>query len=78
MSVDLRTCKAGDKLISKHGMVLTYVKPMPCGSYYDHMVLYPNGSHETRTHDGHVFRNPSRRLPEDHDIVKIIRKNCFA
>ncbi len=23
--VDLRTCKAGDRLLSKHGWVLTYV-----------------------------------------------------
>lgn len=70
--VDLRTCIPGGKLLSKHGEILTYLGPLPEGCYYDHEVEYSDGSKGTRTHYGHVFRNPSRRLPEDHDIVKII------
>lgn len=73
MSVDLRTCKPGDKLVSKHGMILEYVEPMAPEDYYDHKVRYPDGSPGTRTHEGFVYRNIGRRLPEDHDIVAIIR-----
>ncbi len=67
--VDLRTCKEGDKLLSKHGMVLTYVKPLPKEDYMDHEVAYPDGARGTRTHEGWTYRQ--RPLPEDHDIVEI-------
>ena len=70
--VDLRNCKPGDKLKSKHGLILTYIRPLPEEYYYDHVVEYPNGSKGTRIHDGHVYRNPDKRLPEDHDIVEIL------
>ena len=68
--IDLRACRPGDRLLSKHGMVLTYIGPLPKDNYYDHEVLYPNGSRGSRTHDGHVSR--TFRLPEDHDIVAIL------
>jgi hypothetical protein len=72
-TVDLRTCKKGDILITKKGTKLKYLNPTPEGSYYDHEVEYlqkglGNG---TRTHDGFVFRH--NRLPEDEDIIEIIR-----
>jgi hypothetical protein len=70
--VDLRKCKPGDKLKSSHGLILTYVGPLPAGSYYDHDVRYPDGSAGTRMNDGFVFRNESKRLPADHDIVEIL------
>jgi hypothetical protein len=70
--VDLRTCKAGDILISKHGERLTYVRPLPAENYYDHEVKYANGSYGSRIHDGHVYR--INRLETDHDIVEIIHK----
>jgi hypothetical protein len=74
MSIDLRNCKPGDKLISKHGLVLTYVKPLPESDYMDHEVKYPdeapyNGGYGSRTHYGYVMKN---RLESDHDIVEII------
>ena len=68
--VDLRNCKKGDKLVSKHGLILTYVKPLSESDYMDHEVKYPNGSYGSRTHDGFVFR--INRLPKDHDIIEII------
>ena len=71
MTVDLNTCKPGDKLLSSHGLELTYIKKLTEDNYYDHLVRYPNGSEGTRTNDGYVFR--TNRKPEiDHDIVKII------
>lgn len=70
MSVDLRTCKKGDKLVSKHGLILTYVRPLPENDYMDHEVKYPNGGSGTRTHDGFVSRK--KRMETDHDIVEII------
>jgi hypothetical protein len=73
-TVDLRTCKPGDILISKFGLRLEYVKALDESNYYDHEVKYlkeglGNG---TRTHNGWVFRY--KRLPSDEDIVEIIRK----
>lgn len=73
--VDLRNCKPGDKLVSKHGLVLEYVRPLPEGDYMDHEVRYPDeapykGSKGTRTHEGYVMRR--KRLEEDHDIVRIV------
>jgi len=70
--IDLRNCKPGQKLKSKHGMILTYESANPAGSYYDHTVRYPDGSFGTRMHDGFVYKNPDKRLPEDHDIVEIL------
>ena len=72
MKVDLRECKTGDRLVSKHGVVLEYVSPLEDENDYDHLVKYPNGSGGTRIHSGHVFRNPGIRLFEDHDIVQVI------
>jgi len=73
--IDLRTCKKGDLLVSKHGSILEYVAPLPDGNLYDHEVMYPDGSGGTRLHDGYTFRNPERRLPTDHDIIAIIDNN---
>jgi hypothetical protein len=72
MTIDLNTCKTGDILISKHGEKLTYVKKLKEEDYYDHEIMYSNGSLGTRINDGHVYRRVSSRLFEDHDIVEII------
>jgi hypothetical protein len=76
--IDLRNCRAGQKLISKHGVILTYVGPTKEGNYYDHIVKYPDGSLGSRIHDGHVYRNEDKRLPEDHDIVEILPNTMMA
>jgi hypothetical protein len=72
--VDLRTCKKGDILITKYGLKLKYIRPLPENYYYDHEVEYPepNRGNGTRTHDGHVFRK--NRMESDEDIVKIIHR----
>ena len=70
--IDLRTAKPGQPLKSSHGLIMTYVGPLNEGNYYDHKVLYPDGSEGTRIHDGHVYRKPEKRLPADHDIVEIL------
>lgn len=70
--VDLRKCKPGDKLKSKHGLILTYIQRLPEDAYYDHEVAYPDGSRGARTHTGYVYRNIDKRLPEDHDIIEIL------
>ena len=71
--IDLRTCTAGDKLLSRHGSILTY-----CGlsgnTKYPHEVEYPEGGYGSRTDDGFVMGNPDKRLGSDHDIVKILAK----
>lgn len=74
--VDLRKCKPGDKLKSRHGVILTYIGPCPKDDYMDHEVRYPNGSRGTRTHAGFVFRR-SRR-PEDQNIAEIIPQATAA
>ncbi|MDX1365801.1 MAG: hypothetical protein R3243_16470 [Arenibacter latericius] len=75
MNVDLRKCEKGDVLISIHGTVLIYVKPLEESNYYDHEVEYAeeglgNGS---RTHDGYVFRK--NRWDSDHDIALILKEH---
>jgi hypothetical protein len=69
--VDLSTAIQGQKLKSKHGMILTYSRPLE-NNYYDHEVVYPDGSLGTRTNDGYVYRNEKSRMVEDHDIVEIL------
>jgi hypothetical protein len=69
--VDLRTAEPGDILVSRNGIFLTYVKPLPENEYMDHEVRYPNGGWGTRTHDGYVFRK--KRLESDEDIIAIIK-----
>lgn len=71
-TIDLSKCVPGQKLRSKHGWILTYVKPLEAGNYYDHEIRYPDGSGGTRINDGHVYRKPEKRLEADHDIVEIL------
>ena len=71
MSVDLRNCKPGDKLLSRHGLILEYVRPLGENDYMDHQVRYPCGGWGSRTHDGFVFRK-SREPEIDHDIIEIL------
>ena len=66
MSFDMNQCKEGDKLISCHGDIFTYVGLTSCHKFR-HKVKYSDGSFGTRTDDGQVFSN--KKLPEDHDIV---------
>lgn len=68
--VDLRTCKPGDKLLSCHGMILTYGKYIGETNVYPHEVIYPNGSRGTRLDDGRAYRY--KPLPSDHNIVEIL------
>lgn len=70
--VDLNTCKPGDKLKTKHGTILTYVKKLPEYDYYDHVIRYPNGALGTRINEGFVYKNPNKRLEIDEDIIEIL------
>ena len=74
MKIDLSTCKKGQKLLSSHGQILTYVGPLHETNYYDHAVTCADGSRGTRTNEGFVFRN-NRRPKTDHDIVEILSAN---
>lgn len=71
-AINLNNCKPGQKLKSKHGMILTYVKKDD-DLNFPHWVQYPNGSMGSRTDDGQVFMK--NKLPEDHDIVEILEKS---
>ena len=72
-TINLSKCVPGHKLRSTQGVILTYVRPLnPSKDYYDHEVKYPDGSFGTRINDGHVYKNPTKRLPEDHDIIEIL------
>ena len=73
MSVDLRTCKPGDKLLTKHGTILTYVglnERYLCAEY-PHCIKYPDGIVDVRTDEGLMFCFGS--FPEDEDIVEILK-----
>jgi hypothetical protein len=77
MSIDLRTCKPGQNLKTKHGLIVTYVGPSygPTRSMYPHEIKYKNGGYGSRTDDGFVMANPEKRLEEDNDIVEILSMN---
>lgn len=70
-TINLRKCKLGDLLISRHGMILTY-QGKSGSAFYPHDVQYPTGEKGTRCDDGFVFAK--NRLHSDHDIVAVIRK----
>jgi hypothetical protein len=67
--VDMSICKPGQKLRSKHGMILEFVEYDPTRPY-PYIVKYPNKSIGTRTVEGWAFVK-SWQL-EDHDIVEIL------
>ena len=67
--VNLNTCKPGDKLKSKHGKILTYIRKLPSFDF-PHEVQFPDGGYGSRTDDGFVYRK--NRLPEDDDIIEIL------
>ena len=72
--IDLRNCKKGDKLLTKHSTILEYVEALdPEIHYYSHRIKYPNGSDGTRVDSGHVFKNPESRLDSDEDVVEILK-----
>lgn len=82
--INLKGCKKGDILISRHGAILRYVKPLKEEDYYDHEVeyVYLDGNlnkgslgNGTRNDDGSVFKK--NKMPLDHDIVEIIPLKIF-
>lgn len=75
--IDLRTCEAGDILISKHGLELLYDKQLPETAYYDHMIVYLDGSYGTRIDTGHTYKNEQKRLESDHDVIEIRYQNVL-
>lgn len=71
-TIDLSACKENDLLITSRGGIVRYVKAIdPEVYYFDHEIIYSNGSRGTRTNDGYVFRK--NRLDTDANIVKIVR-----
>lgn len=71
-TVNLSICKEDDILVTSRGGIVRYVKPLnPDVDYYDHEIIYSNGSRGRRTNDGHVMRK--NRLETDANIVKIVR-----
>ena len=71
--INLSKCVPGQKLRSSHGEIMTYVRRLnPAKDYYDHEVKCLNGYSYTLTNDGHVYRNPKMRLPEDNNIIEIL------
>jgi hypothetical protein len=68
--VDLRTCVNGQKLLTTHGKILTYVGKSVPEDYYDHRILYPDGGQGSRTHDGFVFRH--NRQDTDENVIEIL------
>ncbi len=72
MDIDLRTCKVGQKLRTRSGMIVTYMgeNDIRLRDMYPHKIKYPTGWYGSRCDDGFVFVNDRR--PEDEDIVEIL------
>ena len=79
-NIDLNECEKGDILISTHGAILEYEGKTEDWEYLPHRIKYissedplkPLSGYGTRTNDGFVFKN--NRIPSDHDISRIIKK----
>ena len=72
MSVDLRQCKPGDKLLTKNGTIIEYVVRLQYGNpSYPHLLQYQCGTYGKRTDDGKVFAS-SESVAEG-DIVEILK-----
>jgi hypothetical protein len=68
-TINLNDCKPGQKLLSKHGRIFTYVGRVD-DRRYPHEVRYPSGVYGTRTDDGLVYAR--NHMEADEDIVTII------
>jgi hypothetical protein len=75
-NINLNECVPGQKLRSRHGLILTYVVKDGRRGPWPHVVKYPpspelgDNSFGTRTDNGEVFIN--KPLQSDHDIVEIL------
>ena len=75
MTVDLRTCKPGDKLRCRNGDIVTYRGPNDgiafSASYgkFPHMIEYSIDRYGTRTDDGKILPEGGE---EGYDIVEIL------
>ena len=74
-NIDLKTCSNGDILVSKHGKKFIYREYKP-ENMFPHVIQEvgapKNRGWGSRLDNGQVFAN--NRLPDDHDIVEIIKK----
>jgi hypothetical protein len=70
--INLTTCIPGQKLLSKHGQILTYVSHNPTEAF-PHIVRYQNGSVGSRLDNGQVFAK--NRSVLDEDVVQILPIN---
>lgn len=64
---DMNQCKPGDKLVSCHGAIFTYIGIQECLAPFRHVVEYPDGGKGTRADNGKTYLNCP--LSVDHDIV---------
>jgi len=66
---NMKQCKPGDKLFTKHGLIVTYVVYNPL-EHFPHQIEYPNGAYGSRTDEGYVYNN--NRLEDDEDIIGFV------
>lgn len=73
MSVDLRQCKPGDKLLAQNGMIMEYVGPNKkyFREKYPHLVRYPDGATGSRTDNGVAWIIDDGL--SEYDIVEILK-----
>lgn len=72
ISIDLRTCIRGTKMITRDGTVVYYVQPLSPDAFYHHEISAKEDLKVTgfRNHNGQVLKNSLT----DNDIVEIIRE----
>lgn len=73
IEIDLNTCKPGDVLVSVHGHAFIYSHKEPDHAFPHKIKDALNDEPGSRIDNGQVFAK--NRMPEDHDIVKIIHVN---
>lgn len=55
---NMKECRTGDKLLSKHGMILIYEEYLPL-EYCPHIIRYPNKAKGSRTDEGYLYSSPA-------------------
>jgi hypothetical protein len=69
---DMNQCKAGDKLASRIGMELTYIRKMD-DLEFPHVVMYPNGAYGRRTDTGRISIGTT--VEAEQDIIGFLQEH---
>lgn len=72
MAIDLRLCKLGDRLLSRHGALFEYIAPVTVDDWCGHVVRHASGLRLVMTDNGFVSQLYVRCDSNGCEIVAIL------